>query len=86
MKFKYIVILVSNSHSTLLYKNLLSKGCKIDLISAPSNISTGCTKAIRFNENDADIVVQEIKNSKVIIKGIYKIVNDSKGTSYVLIS
>ncbi|MGH4123593.1 MAG: DUF3343 domain-containing protein [Clostridium sp.] len=86
MKFKYLVVLVSNNHSTLLYKNLLRKGCEIDLISAPSNIARGCTKAIRFDESDTNIVVQEIKNNKLIIKGIYKIVNESNGTSYVLIS
>lgn len=84
MKFKYIVILISNSHSTLLYKNLLSKGCKIELISAPSKIARGCAKAIRFDESDFDIVVQEIKRSKLMIKGIYKIINDSNETSYVL--
>jgi hypothetical protein len=86
MKFKYLVVLVSNSHSTLLYNNLLRKGCEIELVSAPSYISRGCTKAIRFDESDTDIVVQEIKNRKLIIKGIYKIVNEINGTSYVLIS
>ncbi|MBZ9686390.1 DUF3343 domain-containing protein [Clostridium estertheticum] len=86
MKFKYLVVLVSNSHLTLLYNNLLHKGCKIELISAPSDISRGCTKAIRFDESDTDIVIQEIKNSKLIVKGFYKIVNESNRTSYVLIS
>lgn len=86
MKFKYLVVLVSNSHSTLLYKKLLSKGCEIELISAPSDISKGCTKAIRFDESDTNIVVQEIKNNKLIVKGIYKIVNEGNRTTYVLIS
>lgn len=86
MKYKYLVVLVSNSHSTLLYKKLLGKGCKIELISAPSDISIGCTKAIRFDESDTNIVVQEIKNSKLIIRGIYKIVNEGNRISYVLIS
>ncbi|MBU3143986.1 DUF3343 domain-containing protein [Clostridium sp. CF012] len=86
MKFKYLVVLVSNSHSTLLYNNLLRKGCKIELISAPSNIARGCAKAIRFDESDTDIVVQEIKNNKLIIKGIYKIVNEGNRINYVLIS
>ncbi len=86
MKFKYLVVLVSNSHSTLLYKNLILKGCKVELISAPSDISRGCTKAIRFDESDTEIVAQEIKNRKLIIKGLYKIVNDKNGTKYVLIS
>lgn len=85
MKFKYLVVLVSNSHSTLLYNNLLSKGCKIELISAPSNIARGCAKAIRFDESDTEIVVQEIKKSKLIVKGIYKIINEGNRTSYVLI-
>ena len=86
MKFKFIVILVSNSHSILLYKKLLSKGCKIELISAPSGIARGCTKAIRFDESDTDIVIQEIKKSKLIVKGIYKIIKDRNGTKYVLVS
>ena len=86
MKFKYLVLLVSNSHSTLLYKNLLSKGCKVELISAPTDISIGCTKAIRFEESDTDIVVQEIKSSKLRVKGFYKIVNQSNRVSYILIS
>lgn len=86
MKFKYLVILVSNSHAILLYKNLLRKGCRIELISAPSNIVRGCAKAIRFDESDTDIVVKEIKNSKLLVKGIYKIVNENNGSSYVLIS
>lgn len=86
MKFKYLVILVSNSHSTLLYKNLLSKGCKVELISAPSEISRGCTKAVRFDESDTDIVAEEIKNSKLRVKGFYKIVNKNNRNSYVLVS
>lgn len=86
MKFKYLVVLVSNSHSTLLYKNLLRKGCKVELISAPSDISIGCTKAIRFDESDTNIVAQEIRNSKLSVKGFYKIVNHSNRTSYILIS
>ncbi|MCB2296290.1 DUF3343 domain-containing protein [Clostridium tagluense] len=85
MKFKYLVVLVSNNHSTLLYENLLRKGCKIDLISAPSNISRGCAKAIRFDESDTNIVVQEIKNNKIIVKGIYRIVNENNRISYVLV-
>ncbi|MBZ9622605.1 DUF3343 domain-containing protein [Clostridium sp. FP2] len=86
MKFKYLVVLVSNSHSTLLYKNLLRKGCKVELVSAPSDISIGCTKAIRFDESDTNIVAQEIKSNKLSVKGFYKIVNESNRVSYVLIS
>lgn len=86
MKYKCIVILASNSHATLLYKNLLSKGCSVELIAAPSIIKRGCNKAVRFDESDIDIVIQEIQNSKLIIRGIYKIVRETNRTSYVLIS
>ena len=86
MKYKYIVLLVSNSHSTLLYKNLLRKGCKVELISAPSDISIGCTKAVRFDESDTNIVAQEIRDNKLSVKGFYKIINQSNRNSYLLIS
>lgn len=71
-EYKYIVVLLSNNHSTLLYKNLKTRGYKVELISAPSSISRGCKRAVKFYPRDIDIVKEEIDKNKFKIKGIYK--------------
>lgn len=72
MRFRYIVVLISKNHSTLLYRNLKRKGYNVDLISAPSSISRGCKTAVRFYACDMDIIKEEIDKNKLKIKGIYK--------------
>ena len=82
---KYIVTLLSNSYSTLLYKNLKSKGLNVEYISTPSAIGRGCQKAVRFNETDIEFVKEEILKNKLKIKGIYKVVKKDNKFIYELV-
>jgi len=82
---KYIVVLVSSSHSTLLYKRLKSRGFNVEFISSPSAIGRGCQKAVRFKESDIEFVREEIINNKLEIKGIYKVVKKGYIITYELV-
>lgn len=78
---KIIAIFNSNSQTVLLYNILAKKGYKVVLLSAPNQISVGCTKGIRFNISDLDIIKEEIEKNKLICRGMYKrIIKDNKNT------
>lgn len=76
---KVIAIFNSNSQAVLLYNILVKKSYNVVLLSAPNQISVGCTKGIRFNISYLDIIKEEIKNNKLICRGMYKrIIKDNK--------
>lgn len=70
----YIIILRSYNQSTFLYKRMINKGCQVELISTPCKLDAGCSQCIRFEEVDKQCVKEEIKNTKMDIKGIYKVI------------
>jgi len=83
---KVIGIFASNNQTILLYNKLRKDGYDVALLSAPNKFSVGCTKAIKFNISDIDIVKEEIKKNKLLCEGMYRrVISDNKIT-YVLIS
>jgi len=72
----YIIVFRSYNQSTFLYKKLVQKGCKIEMISTPCRIGGGCSQSIRFEEEDKQCVKEELRNVKVDIKGVYKVVRE----------
>jgi hypothetical protein len=79
-KISYILIFKSYNQAILLYNKLLEKGCNVELVSTPCRISKGCSQSVVFVAEDTKEIIEEIKESKVTINGIYKRIQ--KGNSY----
>ncbi|MGV8980883.1 putative Se/S carrier-like protein [Clostridium sp.] len=68
----YIIVLNSSSVSIHLFKLLKDKKLNVVIMSTPCTISAGCSRSIKVNECDIDVAIEEIRNKKIIINGIYK--------------
>jgi hypothetical protein len=67
----------------LLYNKLLETKCKVELISTPCRLSRGCSQSIVFLGEDSSKVIESIKVSKVVIKGVYKMVEKNNRMEYL---
>lgn len=82
----YIVVFHTTSASLQLFKILKSKNYNISMIATPCTISAGCARAIEFQQEDLDKIVQEIRENEVVIRAIYKRVINKKKLHYVRIN
>ena len=79
---EYLAVYPGHNIAGLLYQRLLKKSCKIELVSTPTKISYGCSRAIKFKEVYMDIVNDEIRKIDTKPKGMYKIVPKGKLNDY----
>jgi hypothetical protein len=85
-ELKYILVLQSHNQGALLQSKLLAKGCAAELVSTPAKISEGCSQSIVFPLKDSQTVIEVVKDTKgVVVKGIYRIVNNGTAVEYVRI-
>jgi hypothetical protein len=80
---KYLLVFESYNGAMLLYNKLLEEKCKVELISTPCRLSRGCSQSIVFLGEDSSKVIERIKGSKVVIKGVYKIVDKNNRMEYL---
>nr|WP_206154778.1 DUF3343 domain-containing protein [Clostridium muellerianum] len=73
------------SKAVFVYKKLIEKGYKVNLVSTPCKISSGCSHSIRFKEEDFSIVKSETEKNNIVPKAIYKIVLQNNKESYELL-
>lgn len=71
---EYLAVFKSQNHAIYLYGILNKKEIPIKIIQTPCKISTSCTHSIKFEEKYINIIINEIKNSGIKIRGIYKII------------
>lgn len=71
---EYLAVFKSQNHAIYLYGILNNKGIPTKIIQTPCKISTSCTHSIKFEEKYMNIIINEIKNSGIKIRGIYKII------------
>ncbi|WPC41343.1 DUF3343 domain-containing protein [Clostridium sp. JS66] len=81
----YLMVFSSYSKALLIYNKLTKKGCKVNFISTPCEITLGCSYSIRFNEESFEIVKSELKNNSIKAKSVYKIVLQDNKEAYQLI-
>lgn len=79
---EYLVVYPGHNVAALLYQKLVKKSCKVELVSTPSKISYGCSKAIRFKEIYMNIVKDEIRKIEIKPKGVYRIIKKGKLENY----
>lgn len=79
---EYLAVFKSQNHAIYIYGILNSKGIVTKIIQTPCKISTSCTHSIKFEEKYMNIIMSEIKNSGVKIRGIYKIINHEGRKEY----
>lgn len=84
-KEKYIAVFECYSHTTLMYTKLYSRGIYVEMISTPSKISIGCTKAIVFYSEDIEKIQEEIRINYLSCKGIFAKVLYKDIETFVLI-
>ncbi|MBK1812972.1 DUF3343 domain-containing protein [Clostridium sp. YIM B02505] len=78
-----IIAFSSTSQSVNLYKILKNKKYNVVMIQTPCTISAGCARSIEIKEQDLNAIVNEIKQNKVDIQGIYRrSLNDSTRRYY----
>ena len=80
---KYLLVFESYNGAMLLYNKLLEAKCKIELISTPCRLSRGCSQSIVFCGEDSPKVIESIKLSKVVVKGVYKMVDKDNRMEYL---
>jgi hypothetical protein len=80
---KYIVVISSNSQATYLYNELMKNDIYVEFISTPAKIVSGCSKSIIFKSKDRKKIALEIKNNKVKIYGVYRMIKDDKDYDYI---
>ena len=80
---RYIIVFASHSQATYLFNELNKKNIKIEFVSTPSKILSGCSKAIIFNFSDTKLVVEEVKKIKAVVRGIYRIVISGGDYDYI---
>lgn len=71
---EYLAVFKSQNHAIYLYGRLNKKGVLTKIIQTPCKISTSCTHSIKFQQKYINIIISEIKNSGIKIRGIYKII------------
>lgn len=78
-----IIAFSSTSQSVNLYKILKNKKYNVVMIQTPCTISAGCARSIEIKEQDLEVIVNEIKQNNLEIKGIYRrILNESTRRYY----
>lgn len=80
---QYLLVFSSHNQAVFLFNKLIKKGYKIELISTPCTISSGCTQSIKFMEKDMQTIRNEAQISNMKVKGVYKIIK--KGIKYTYI-
>lgn len=55
----------------------------IELIGTPARISSGCSKSIKIEIEDIELIKKVIKENKIIIKGIYHVTVNNGKKDYV---
>jgi hypothetical protein len=80
---RYLIVFESYNGAMLLYNKLLQARCKIELISTPCRLSRGCSQSIVFSGDDAKKVIEKIKESKVVIRDVYKMVEKNNRLEYI---
>ena len=79
---EYLIVYPGHNIASLLYQRLLKKSCKVEIVSTPTKISYGCSKAIKFKEVYMNIINIEIEKIDIKPKGMYRIVKKGKFESY----
>lgn len=82
---KYIVVIPSQNHAVFLYQKLLEKDANVELISTPNKLYKGCSSSIQFNSSDTILVLDMIKECKIVFQSIYKIINNGITADYIKI-
>lgn len=79
-RFNNSYILVASSNSNMIYaKDILDKNHILnELIPTPKGFGEICTTAIKFNENDKEIIEKLLNDKKIDYKGIYSLQNKYK--------
>ena len=80
---RYILAFRSYNQAMLIYHKLLGSGCNIELVSTPCRVSRGCSQSILFRPEDVKKIIEIAKNSRVAIKGIYKIIDNNGKKEYI---
>jgi len=83
---EYLVVFPSQNQAIFLYNELIKRGLEVKITSAPCTLTNSCSKCIRFNEKYMELILEEINNNKIKIKGIYKVIKDyTDKVKYVLV-
>lgn len=81
----YIMVFASHSQATYLYNELKNKGFRVEFISTPSRIASGCSKSIIFKFEDLETAVPAAQKINAKINGIYKMIWNKKDYDYIKI-
>lgn len=79
----YLMVFRSTNHAMLIYNQLLKMGCRVNLVSTPCSLSSGCSKSLVFNSTDFEKVAAAVKINNVVVAKIYKIVIKQGRRDYV---
>lgn len=73
--YKFICVFESYNHAFYFLKRMNERGTKLKIIETPTNLSSSCTKSVRFTENEFDKVKEELNSLNYEVRGIYKILD-----------
>lgn len=84
-KDKCILVFASHNQAAFLYTKLIREGFKVELISTPCRISSGCSQSIKFREELMETVLLEAEKAGIKIVGAYKIIGENGNLEYIKI-
>lgn len=74
MKEEFYVIVFESTHYAIAAEKLFKEqGYKFDIIPTPRQITHSCGLSIRLEKQDTKDIEKQMKDAKIIIKGIYEI-------------
>lgn len=68
----YVIVFESTHYAIAAEKLFKDKGYKFDIIPTPRQITHSCGLSIRFIKQDTKDIEKQMKEAKIIIKGIYE--------------
>lgn len=83
--YDYVMVFTSHYRALYMYDRLKQKDISVKLVTAPNKINISCTQALKFNENDKDIIEKELRKNNVYPTATFKIIKEGKNETYELI-
>lgn len=83
--YNYIMTFTSHHRALYIYDRLTQKKITAKLVSAPNKINISCRQAVKFKEEDIEVVKNELKKNNIYPTAVYKIIREGKNEIYELV-
>lgn len=83
--YDYVMVFTSHYRALYMYDRLTQKKIIVKLVAAPNKINISCTQALKFNDEDKEIIQKELAKNNIYPTAIFKITKEGKSETYELV-